>query len=54
MWSYVLEVPDVDLIKPCGVVVLALFYYQLDLSYGDCYFGCLQFVYFRLFCVFYV
>ena len=25
-WSYVLEVPAVDLIMPCGVVVFALFY----------------------------
>ena len=24
-WSYVLEVPDVEFIRPCGVVVFALF-----------------------------
>ena len=29
-WSYVLEVPDVDFISPCGVVVFALFYFHLD------------------------
>ena len=40
-----LEVPDVDVIRPCGVVVFALFYCRLDLCCGDeCYFGCLQFV----------
>ena len=26
MWSYVLDVPDVDFIWPCEVVVFALFY----------------------------
>ena len=24
-WSYVLEVPDVDFIRPCGIVVLLCF-----------------------------
>ena len=38
-----LEVPDVDFIRPCGVVVLALFYCHLDLCCGECYVGCLQF-----------
>ena len=28
-WSYVLEVPDVDFIRPCGVVVFTLFYCHL-------------------------
>ena len=40
--SYVLEVPDVDFIRPCGVV-FALFYCHLDLCCGECYVGCLQF-----------
>ena len=55
-WSYVLEVPDVDFIMPCGVVVFALFYYHLDLCCGECYVGCLQFecVPICLFCMFYV
>ena len=43
MWSYVLEVPDVDFIRLCGVVVFALFYCHLDLCCGECYVGCLQF-----------
>ena len=34
--------PDVDFIRPCGVVVLALFYYRLELCCGVCYVGCLQ------------
>ena len=41
--SYVLEVPDVDFIRPCGVVVFALFYCRMDLCCGECYFSCLQF-----------
>ena len=32
-----LEVPDVDFIRPCGVVVFALFYCHLDLCCGECY-----------------
>ena len=43
MWSYVLEVPDVDFIRPCGVVVFALSYCHLDLCCDECYVGCLQF-----------
>ena len=31
----------VDFIRPCGVVVFALFYYRLDLCCGECYFGSL-------------
>ena len=38
-----LEVPDVYSIRPCGVVVFALFYCRWDLCCGECYFGCLQF-----------
>ena len=38
-----LEVPDVDFIRPCGVVVFALFYCRLDLCCGECYVGCLKF-----------
>ena len=38
-----LEVSDVDFIRPCGVVVFALFYCHLDLCCGECYVGCLQF-----------
>ena len=30
-------------IRPCGVVVFALFYCHLDLCCGECYVGCLQF-----------
>ena len=41
-WSYVLEVPAVDFIRPCGVVVFALFYCHLDLCCGECHAGCLQ------------
>ena len=37
------DVPDVDFIRPCGVVVFALFYCRLDLYCGECYVGCLQF-----------
>ena len=33
-WSYVLEVPGVHFIRPCGVVVFALFYCRLDLCCG--------------------
>ena len=36
-----LEVPDVDFIRPCGVVVFALFYCHLDLCCGECYVGCI-------------
>ena len=39
-----LEVPDVNFIRPCGVVVFALFYCHMDLCCGECYVGCLQFV----------
>ena len=53
-----LEVPDVDFIRACGVVVFALFYCHLDLCCGECYVGFLQFecvhIYLSLFCVFYV
>ena len=35
-WYYVLEVPDVDFIWSCGVVVSALFYCRLDLCCGEC------------------
>ena len=38
-----LEVLDVDFIRPCGVVVFAVFYCRLDLCCGECYVGCLQF-----------
>ena len=38
-----LEVPDVDFIRPCSVVVFALFYCRLDLCSGECYVGCRQF-----------
>ena len=38
-----LEVPDVDFIRTCGVVIFALFYCRLDLCCGECYVGCLQF-----------
>ena len=44
-----LGVPDVDFIRSCGVVVFALFYCCLDLSCGECYFGCLQFVCFPIY-----
>ena len=37
-----LEVPDVDFMRPCGVVVFALFYCHLDLYCGECYVGYLQ------------
>ena len=37
-----LKVPDVDFIRPCGVVVFALFYCHMDLCCGECYVGCLQ------------
>ena len=30
-----LEVPDVDFIRPCGVVVFAFFYCRLDLCCGN-------------------
>ena len=46
-----LEVPDVDFIRPCGVV-FALFYFRLDLCCGECYFGCLQFECFLPMCLF--
>ena len=42
-WSYMFEVLEVDFIRPCGVVVFALFYCRLDLRCGECYAGCLQF-----------
>ena len=35
--SYVLEVPDVDFIRPCGVVDFALLYCRLDLCCCECY-----------------
>ena len=34
-WSYVLEVPDVEFIGPCGVVVFAMFYCRLDLCCSE-------------------
>ena len=34
--------PDVDFIRPCGVVVFALFYCHLDLCCGECYVVCLS------------
>ena len=37
-----LEVPDVDFIRPCGVVVFAMFYCRLDLCCGECHVGCPQ------------
>ena len=40
---YVIEVLDVDFIRPCGAAVFSLFYYRLDLCCGECYVGCLQF-----------
>ena len=43
-----LEVPDVDFIRPCGVGVFALFYCRLDCC-GECYVGCLQFVCFPIY-----
>ena len=39
-WSYVFEVPDVDFIRPCGIVC-ALFYCLLDVCCGECYCGCM-------------
>ena len=36
-----LEVPDFDFIRPCGVVY-ALFYCRLDLCWDECYVGCPQ------------
>ena len=36
-----LEVPDVDFIRPCVVVVVAMFYCRLDLCCDECYVGCL-------------
>ena len=50
--SYVLEVPDIDFIRPCGVVVFALFYCRLNLCCGECYVGCLQFECFLSMCLF--
>ena len=50
-WSYVLEVPDIDFIRPCGVV-FALFYCRLNLCCGECYVGCLQFECFLSMCLF--
>ena len=47
-----LEVPDVDFIRPCGIVVFALFYCHLDLCCGECYVGCLQFGVFLSMCLF--
>ena len=55
-----LEVPDVDFIRHCGVVVFALFYCRLDLCCGEYYFGYLQFLCSYIYvcvclcCVFYV
>ena len=50
-----LEVPDVDFIMPCGVVVFVLFYCHLDLCCGECYVGWLQFecvpIYVSVLCV---
>ena len=46
--SYVLEVPDVNFIRPCGVVI-ALFYCRLYLCCGDRYLSCLQFECFPLY-----
>ena len=34
-----LEVPDVDFIGPCGVVVFAMFYCRLDLCCDEPYVG---------------
>ena len=48
-WSYVLEMPDIDFIRPCGVVVFALFYCRLDLCCCECYVGCLLFEYFPIY-----
>ena len=30
------EVPDVDIIRPCGVVVFALIYCHFDVCCGEC------------------
>ena len=38
------EVPDVDFIRSCGVIVFALFYSLFNLCCSECYFSCLQFV----------
>ena len=35
-WFYVLEEPDVDFIRPRGVVVFVLLYCRLDLCCGEC------------------
>ena len=37
-----LEVSDVDFIRPCVVIVFALFHCHLDLCCGECYVGCPQ------------
>ena len=47
----VLEVPDIDFIRPCGVVVFALFYCSLDMC-CVCYVGCLQLSVFISMCLF--
>ena len=38
-----IEVPEVYFIRPCGVVVFALFYCRFDLCCGECYVGCKRF-----------
>ena len=51
--SYVIEVPVVDINRPCGVVVFALFYFLLGSCCGEC--CCvLSYLYVCLCCVFYV
>ena len=45
----VLKMPDVDCIRPCGVLVFSLLYCGLDLWCGKCCFGCLQFVWFPIY-----
>ena len=37
----VLGVPDVDFIRPCGVVCSCFVYCRLELCSGECYIGCL-------------
>ena len=41
--------PDVDFIRPCGVVAFCFDLFPLGLVCGECYFGCLQFVCFPIY-----
>ena len=47
-----LEVPDVDFIRPCRVGVFYLLYCRLDLCCGECYVGCQKFECFLSMCLF--